>query len=111
MCTVYDYFDVMRQAARAIEHYAGIVDTSDDTRAIRDAATVALGAYGAARTAFENADWPDWGDGWAYNREQQREEERLDTLFNVVDRLTDAADEKTMRRVNFYENFWGVKWQ
>lgn len=101
------YFEVVRQAERAVEHYAGIVETSDDARAIRDAATVALGAYGAARTAFDDAEWPSWGDGWSFNRQMQNEEERLDALFNVVDRLTDAADEKTGRKVNFFEKFWG----
>lgn len=100
------YFNVAKQAERAIAHCSAVVETSDDARAIRDAATVALGAYGAARTAFDNADWPEWGDGWAYNREQQREEERLDALFNEVDRLTDAANEKTRSQVNFFENFW-----
>lgn len=101
------YFNTVKQAERAVEYYAGIVETSDDARSIRDAATIALGAYGAAREAFDSADWPSWGSGWAYNREKELEEERLDTLFDEVDRLTDAANEKAGRQVNFFENFWG----
>jgi hypothetical protein len=107
MYRIYNYFDVARQAERAVEHYAGIIETSDDARAIRDAATIALGVYGAARTAFDEAEWPLWGDGWSFNRQMQNEEERLDLLFSEVDRLTDAANEKTGRQVNFFENFWG----
>ena len=104
---IYNYFDVARQAERAVAHYAGIVETTDDARAMRNAATVALGAYRAARTAFDDAEWPEVGDGWGYNTEMQREEERLDELFRTVDRLTDAANEKTGWQVNFFENFWG----
>ena len=101
------YFNVIRQAECAVAHYAVIIETSDDVRTIRDAATIALGAYGAARTAFDDAEWPSWGDGWSFNRKMQNEEERLETLFRTVDRLADAANEKTGRQVNFFENFWG----
>lgn len=101
------YYDIAKRAERAIAHYSAIVETSTNATEILNSATVALGAYGAARVAFDEAEWPSWGDGWAYNREMQNEEERLDALFNVVDRLTDAAIEKTGCQVNFWENFWG----
>jgi hypothetical protein len=107
MYSIYNYFDVARQAERAVEYYAEIIETANDAQSIRDAATIALGAYGAARTAFNEAEWPSWSDGWSFNRQMQNEEERLDSLFSEVDRLTDAANEKTGRQVNFFENFWG----
>lgn len=53
------YFNVIRQAERAVAHYAGIIETSNDVRAVQGAATIALGAYGAARTAFEDAEYPE----------------------------------------------------
>lgn len=100
------YFETATNAERAVAHYSTIIETSTNAPEILNSATVALGAYGAARTAFEDAAWPSWDDGWSYNLEMKREEERLDSLFRQVGRLIDLANEKTGRQINFFEKFW-----